>query len=361
VKILVTGAGGFLGVHVVERLAAHGYRDIRCFLRSPDKSARLDAIAARYPNAKLEYVFGNLTSKADCARAVEGVELVFHLAAAKKGAAADMFVNSVVGARNLLDAIGTRKPMRIVLVSSFSVYGVAGLGRGAMVDESTPLEPSPGKRDAYSQTKLRQEQLLRDYAEKLGFELVILRPGVIYGPGGDHFSARVGLSLFGVFLHLGGRNLLPLTYVENCAEAVVVAGMAPQAAGQAYNVHDDDLITSRRYLRLYKRNVEKIRSLWMPYFTLRMISRLVEKYHHWSKGQLPAVFTPYQTASTWGGNHFRNDRLKSIGWKQLIPTETGLRCTFEAFRAEKKKSCGSAVSIARASGPRRRSRRRRSG
>src|SRR3954452_14444866 len=120
-KILVTGAGGFLGHRVVERLAAYGYTDIRCMLRTRGKSVRLDSIAARYPNTRLEYIYANLNGKADCAHVLEGVELVFHLAAAMKGGAADMFMNSVVASRNLLEAIGHRKPMRVVLVSSFGV------------------------------------------------------------------------------------------------------------------------------------------------------------------------------------------------------------------------------------------------
>jgi nucleoside-diphosphate-sugar epimerase len=334
VKILVTGAGGFLGARVVERLAAHGYTDIRCFLRNRAKSERLAVVASRYPQVRIEYLFGNLIAKSDCAKAVEGVDLVFHLAAAMKGAAADMFLNSVAAARNLLDAIGERKPMRVVLVSSFGVYGVAGLRRGSLVDENTPLEPHPEKRDAYSHTKLRQERLFWDYQAKYGFELVVLRAGLIYGPGGGHLSVRVGLNLFGLFLHLGGSNLLPLTYVENCAEAIVVAGTSPQASGQAYNVHDDDLITSRRYLQLYKRHVKKLRSLPVPYFALKILSRLVENYNRWSKGQLPSIFTMYKTASQWGGNRFSNSRLKSTGWRQIVPTSEGLRRTFEAFREE---------------------------
>ena len=335
-KVLVTGAGGFLGHRVVERLAAHGHTDIRCFLRARGKSALLDAVAARYPNTRLEYVYGNLNSRSDCAAALEGVSLVFHLAAAMKGSAADMFLNSVVAARNLLEAIGTRKPMRVVLVSSFGVYGVAGMGRGALLDESAPLEPNPGKRDPYSHTKLRQELLFHEHQKKLGFELVVIRPGVIYGPGGGHFSGRVGLNLFGCFLHLGGSNLLPLTFVENCAEAIVVAGTAPEAAGNVYNIHDDDLPTSRQYLRMYKRQVRKVRSLPVPYFALIFLSRMLERYHSWSRGQLPAIFTPYKTRNMWGGNRFSNARLKSTGWKQLVPTSEGLRRTFEAFRADLK-------------------------
>ena len=106
---------------------------------------------------------------------------------------------------------------RFVLVSSFGVYGVADLPRGHLLDESTPLEPHPERRDLYSQAKLRQEKLFREYEPKLGLDLVVVRPGVIYGPGGNAMSSRVGLDVFGVFLDMGRKNILPLTYVENCA------------------------------------------------------------------------------------------------------------------------------------------------
>ena len=235
-------------------------------------------------------------------RAVDGVELLFHLVAAMKGSPADMFQNSVLTARNLLEAIGDRKPIRIVLVSSFGVYGVAGLGRGAMVDESAPLEPNPGKRDLYSHTKLRQEQLFHEYEEKLGFELVCDPARHNLRTWRRPLSGRVGLNLFGCFLHLGGSNLLPLTYVENCAEAIVVAETCRRtSAGKAYNVHDDDLPTSRQYLRLYKRHVRNVRSVRVPYFGLLILSHMMERYHRWSKGQCRPSSRPIKPPACGGG------------------------------------------------------------
>lgn len=336
-KILVTGGGGFLGSVLIARLLEHGQRDIRILLRSAKRLNQLNSLIARYPGANVELMTGNLSRKADIARAVEGAGVIFHLASAMGGGAADMFLSSVVGSRNLLEVVDKR-PVRIVLVSSFGVYGVAGMPSGALVDENTPLEQHPEKRDLYSHTKLRQEQIFVEYQKKNGFELVIVRPGVIYGPGAaGHFSARVGLSLFGVFLHLGGSNKLPLSYVDNCAEAIAVAGLSDKAAGQVYNIHDDDLPTSRQYLRRYRREVKKIRFIPVPHFALMAISRLVERYYNYSQGQLPAIFTPYKTASMWVGKRFSNAALKSTGWKQLVSTDEGLRRTFASFREAAKK------------------------
>jgi nucleoside-diphosphate-sugar epimerase len=336
-KILVTGAGGFLGVRVVERLLAHGHTDIRCFLRDASKADRLRDVAKSYPNAQVELLSGNLNSKADAADALADVSLVFHLAAGLKGSCPDLFLNSVVASKTLIDALAARKDVpiqktRVVLISSFGVYGVAELKRGARVNEETPTESHPELRDVYSYSKLRQEQLFREYEQKYGFELVVLRAGVIYGPGGGHFSNRVGLQIGPVFFHLGGRNLLPLSYVENCAEAIVIAGTAPGAAGQTFNVHDNDLPTAAAYLRQYRKSVKPIRSLRMPYFVAMILARMLESYHRRSRGQLPAILTRYKVASLWGGNRFSNEKLRSAGWRQLVSTPDAMSRTFEYFR-----------------------------
>lgn len=336
-KILVTGAGGFLGVHVVTRLLEHGYNDLRCFLRDASKAERLREIATAYPAAQLELRSGNLNSKADCAAAVEGVSLIFHLAAGMKGSCADLFLNTVIASRTLLEALEARKDVpvaetRVVLISSFGVYGVAALKRGALVNEDTLMEPHPELRDPYSYSKLRQEQLFREHQLKFGFELVVIRPGAIYGPGGGHFSSRVGLQIGPIFFHLGGRNLLPLSYVENCAEAIVVAGTISGAATQVFNVHDDEMPTAAKYLREYKKHVKRIRSLRLPYFLTRLGGGILEIYHRRSLGQLPAILTRYKIATEWGGNRFSNKKLHTTGWRPLISTPDAMARTFEYFR-----------------------------
>jgi nucleoside-diphosphate-sugar epimerase len=333
-KVLVTGAAGFLGLAVVARLLAHGYTDIRCNIRRRSQISKLEALAKQYPGANLEFCIANLRYPQDATRAADGVQLVFHLAAGLQGAPADLFLDSVAASRNLLDAIGDRQHIRIVLVSSFAVYGLSTLRRGSLLNEDTPLEPHPEWRDNYSHAKLLQEKLFFSYQQRNRFQLVVLRPGVIYGPQGGHFSDRVGLKIGGWQFHVGGGNLLPLTYVQNCAEAVVVAGVHKNSAGKVFNVHDGDLPSSRQYLSAYKEQVTNIRSISVPYLAVQMFSSLLAQYRHFSKGQLPAVLTPYKVANIWARNRFDNSRLRSVGWKQLVPTSEALRITFAAFRAE---------------------------
>ena len=333
--VLVTGANGFLGTSLVERLAEHGVKNIRCFLREGGNQNRLNSIIERYPKAEIELFFGTLSSPEDCQNAVKNIDSLYHLAGTFSGAIADMFFNTVVATKNLFDAaMSENEKMPIIFISSFSVYGVSDLPRGCTVNEETPLEMRSKERDPYSFVKTFQENMVvNDYQKKYGFPLAILRPGVIYGPhGGGVMSGRVGINIGGIFLHLGGRNLIPLSYVDNCAEAVVLAAEHLKEGVDIYNVHDNDLPTSKQYLAAYKKAIGKTRSIRIPYFLLQLISRVVAWYHEYSRGQLPDIFTPYKSAAMWKGNKFDNSKLRSIGWKPLVSTEEGMKRLFEAHR-----------------------------
>ena len=333
-KALATGSHGFLGGALVERLLVHGFERPRCLVRPGSDKRRLDDLAARYPDQPLEIVRGHLGTPDACRALLDEVDVVFHLAAGLSGSAADMWLSSVVASKNLLEALVDRPQVKVVLVSSFGVYGVAGIAKNAVVDETTPVEPLPEKRDICSHSKLRQEQLFIEHQRRHQNPITILRPGVIYGPGGGAMSGRVGLSLPGVFLYLGNDNLLPLSYVDNCAEALVVAAESDRSWGEIYNVHDDELVTAREYLAAYEREVKHLRKLPVPYPLLLLGSHIVERYHRYSKGQLPAIFTPYKTRALWKSQRFDNRKLHGLGWSPIVSTEEGMRRTFAHLRAQ---------------------------
>lgn len=331
--VLITGSNGFLGAALVRRLLERGTRDVRCLVRPGSRHKQVEELVKKHPQLGAQIVVGSLASERDARALLDGVDLIHHVAATVSGAPAEMVLGTVVATRHLLDAaLSMPKVPKVVLVSSFGVYGTANLAKGAVVDEATPTEPDPRSRDTYSYTKLKQEELALDYARNKHLPLVIMRPGVIYGPQGGLMSGRVGIRLPGLFLYLGGDNVLPLSYVDNCAEALSVAADKAKFDGDIYNVHDDDLITCRAFLRRYRREVEPLRVVKLPLPATLALSHAVAWYHRFSKGQLPALFTPYKTKTTWKGTRFSNAKLKELGFRQPVSTEEGLRRTFEALR-----------------------------
>ncbi len=333
-RCLVTGASGFIGVQVVEVLLKQGEANLRCFVRPSSRMKRLQEVIHRYDaENRVDIVAGDLLSRDDCRKAAADTTVVYHLAAGFDKSFAGAFMNSVLTTRNLLEAFReVGRPGRFVNVSSFAVYSNLNLPRGALLDEASPLEDSPQERyDAYAFGKLKQEELVRDYGQKQGVPFVILRPGTVFGPGKRDLTGRIGVDTFGFLLHVGGRNQLPLTYVENCAEAIVLAGLKPGVDGETFNVVDDDLLTSKQFLKAWKRRTGRRFSVRLPYFLAYGLCALWEDWSKRRKGQLPPAFNRRRCAAEWKGNRFTNRKLKErLGWQPRV----GMDEAMEAFLSQ---------------------------
>jgi nucleoside-diphosphate-sugar epimerase len=334
-RILVTGSNGFIGTSVVQILCEYEFKNIRCFVRPSSRLSRLEMVLSRYSGVNLELVKGDLLSRDDCARAADDVAVVLHLAAGMEKSFAGAFMNSVMATRNLLDAfLQHGQPKRFVNVSSFAVYSNLHLKRGAMLDESCPLEDAPQQRcDAYGFAKLKQEELVRQYGHQHKLPYVILRPGAVFGPGKRELSGRVGINTFGFFIHLGGSNCLPLTFVDNCAEAIVLAGLVPGVNGEIFNVVDDKLLTSRQFLRVYRKRTGSF-AVSIPYPIISALCSLWDKYAEWSEYQLPPVFNRRRCSAEWKGNRYSNQKLKDrLGWRPRVGMDKAMEAFLDQFAA----------------------------
>src|SRR5206468_6948179 len=200
------------------------------------------------------------------------------------------------------------------------------------LDESCPVERQPARRsDPYCFAKVKQDEIVTEYGRRFGVPYVIVRPGYVYGRGNEAITGRVGIGTFGVFLHLGGTNTIPFTYVDNCAEAIVLAGLKKGAEGEVFNVVDDDLPSSRRFLRLYKRNVRHFTSIYVPHVVSYTLCWLWEKYSNWSEGQLPPVFNRRTWHAYWRKTRYSNEKVKArLGWAPKVPTTEGLKRYFQS-------------------------------
>jgi nucleoside-diphosphate-sugar epimerase len=317
-------------------LLDRGFRNIRCFVRPSSDRASVQTLSALCRDrARIEVLEGNLLRRDDSAAAAKGVAVIYHLAAGRgEKSYPDAFINSVVTTRNLLEATIQEKCFkRFVNTSSFTVYTNTKKSRRRLLDESCPLEGRSELRgEAYCFAKVKQDEIVTEYGKRFGIPYVTVRPGFVYGPGNEAITGRVGIGTFGLFLHLGGSNTIPLTYVDNCAEAIALAGLKEGIDGEVFNVVDDDLPTSRQFLSLYKGRVRRFRSIYVPHVVSYILSFLWERYSAWSQGQLPPVFNPRRWHANWKKTYYSNAKLKSIGWTPLVPTAEGLRRYFEACR-----------------------------
>src|SRR5207249_2404677 len=189
-----------------------------------------------------------------------------------------------------------------------------------------PVETRPELRgDAYCFAKLKQDEIVTEYGKRFGIPCVTVRPGHVYGPGNEAISGRFGIGTFGVFLHLGGSNAIPFTYVDNCADAIVLAGLKRGTEGEVFNVVDDERPSSRKFLRLYKKHVRWFNSVYVPHFLSYLLCYLWERYSRWSEGQLPPVFNRLRWHAQWKKTNYSNDKLKAwVGWEPRVPTAEAL-------------------------------------
>jgi nucleoside-diphosphate-sugar epimerase len=332
--ILITGANGFIGSKVVEILLEYGFTRLRCLVRSSRNLSELRRIAESSA-AHVEFVEGNLLSHDDCRRASKDVSLILHLAAGTSKSFAGCFMDSVIATRNLLDATLEGNHLRRFLsVSSLAVHSGIQIRRGSLLDETCPVERDHMARfDPYIFGKIKQDEMVMSYGKERGLPYVIVRPGVVYGPGKRALTGRVGIDTFGVYLHLGGSNRLPVIFLDNCAEAIVLAGIVQGIDGEVFIALDDDLPTSREFLRLYKKNVRRFVSICVPYRVFYGLNWLWEKYSKWSEGQLPPAFNRRQCATYYQRQRYSNRKLKErTGWSPRVPFEEASRRYFEFMK-----------------------------
>lgn len=330
--VLITGANGFIGSKLFEILLEYGFKKIRCLVRSSKNLSKLQSIASS-SNAEVEFLQGNLLSRDDCINAARDVAVIYHLAVGSAGKSfPNAFINSVIPTRNLLEACLQNKALkRFVNISSFALYSNQNNPQWRLLDELCPIDEHPELRgDAYGFAKLKQDQIVIDYGKKYSIQYVIVRPSYVYGPGKEAIPGRVGIDTFGIFLHLGGSNKIAITYVDNCAAAIALAGVVKGVDGEVFNIVDDDLPSSRRFLRLYKRDVKRFKSIYIPHALSYLLCYLWEKYSVLSEGQLPPVFSRGEWHAYWKRTRYSNEKIKNLfGWKMKVPTEEGLKRFFE--------------------------------
>lgn len=330
-KVLVTGASGFLGRSVV-RAAVEAGHDVLALVRP---TANVDALA--WPKA-VRIIHGDLRQVGDWAKQIDDIDALIHLAAAPSGDLPTQLSGTVVATENLLGKLRMESLARFVHVSSFSVYDYSAVGTGGTLTEATPLERKPEKRDAYTITKIIQERLVQDACRKAGTHLVVIRPGAIVGPGKDWGFGRVlKLGRWDVVFSPGAT--FPLVYVDDCAAAIVKALSAPVPAGSVFNVVDDQLPTYGQFHRLARRVGANVGSaLYLPWSVVSLIGgtvSLINRVVFAGRAKVPEFLDRTRQRVRWQPMSYSSRAAKEqLGWSPAVSLSQAVERTSRSSSRE---------------------------
>jgi nucleoside-diphosphate-sugar epimerase len=273
-SVLVTGATGFIGGRLAQRLVESGYL-VKLLVRNRDKLAPSLCSAC-------EIVQGDLADFAALVSSVRDVSIIYHCAANVNtwDSWDAYYATNVLGVKNLLNTIETEGPnlSRLVHLSTVDVYGFPA----DPCDEECDLT---GRGFSYGETKLLGESLVTTLGDSLGIPYTILRPTNVIGPG-SQFISRIGDELkSGIMLKVdGGRVNAGMLYVENLIDYMIWAAESPRSLGECYNVRDNYDVSWDEFLSRFRVAIEgRGRLVNLPFFAADAIAGVLEFVNHVSR------------------------------------------------------------------------------
>ena len=324
--VLVTGASGFIGRHLLERLLETDQR-VRILVRSEPTPEVLH-------DPRIEVVLGDLGDPQAVARAVAGTKLVYHLGAAMTGSRADFQRGTEVGTRNVVDAILRDENARLVHVSSLSVLHASRAAASDVITETWPLEPHPTLRGNYTLFKLRAEQIVAAAIRDRGLRAVILRPGQVFGPGAALLTPAVARRLGSRLVVLGDGSVpLPLVYVEDLIDALLAAAERGPFDGTILQIVDDGAtLDQNEFLkRLHNRVPREVVRVPRPL----VYSLALGVQTAFGLLRRPAPLNVYRVRSALSRLRFDSSRARAVlDWKPRIGVDRGLEQFLASEQAE---------------------------
>ena len=265
-RVLVTGASGFTGRRLCERLSREGYA-VRALVRRPKGAGPLQ-------NGRVDVVEGDLLDPASLERAVQGVELVYHMASSfrhMKASAREHFEVNARGTRLLLEAASRAGVRRFVHCSTVGVHGDV---KHPPADERTPSAPG----DAYQASKAEGERRVLQYHREGRLPCVVVRPCGIYGPGDVRFLRLFKAIQGGRFFMIGsGKVYYHLVYIDDLVEGFLLCGTSDAAVGEVFILGDVEPVRVEQLVQLMAQALEvKPPRLRLPYAPVYWVSAMCE-------------------------------------------------------------------------------------
>ena len=238
----MTGGTGFIGGRVVEKLVRECNASVRVMLRNFARALHI----ARYP---IELVYGDMNELGQVTAAADGCDIIVHCAYGSSGDDSIRRSANVVGTKNVLEAAVRAGVKRFVHLSTVQVYGPLSDGD---LDETKPRQYFG---DSYSDSKLDAEKVVLEYFAKYSLPIVILQPTIVYGPNSSIWTTNI-LSSLRKERHIlvdNGEGYCNAVYVDDLADAVLLATVRDEGVGQTFLISGEEPVTWRDFYASYER------------------------------------------------------------------------------------------------------------
>lgn len=307
--ILVLGGAGFIGRELIEQLLTAGH-SVRAMVRG--SSAALNGLRGD----RLDVVRGDIANAADLNRALSGIEFVYDLAHAQ-AKTWDEYKRNVIEPTRLVGELCLAADVkRLIYTGTIDSY-YAG-GKASFITEDTRLDKNICRRNYYARAKAEAEGILVEMHKTAGLPLVILRPGIVIGAGGNPFHWGVGRFSDNICEVWGeGNNKLPFVLVADVASALVRAIEVPGIEGKSYNLIDTPLLTARDYLKdLEQRSGQKLTVIYRPiwkFYASDLVKWVAKVFvRHPDRHRIPS-YDDWESRTQKA--EFKSDRARSeLGW-----------------------------------------------
>lgn len=319
--ILVTGAAGFIGSHLVRELRRRCGRVV-CLVRPGENISRIADLDCRIHT-------GDLLEKSTLVDAVTGVDYIFHLAAVMGGVAPKvLFQVNFEGTKNLVEVCREQGvvPERILFASSVTVMGPSG--KNQLLDESAPCRPL----SVYGKSKLAAEEYLASAENTLPY--TIIRLPVVYGPGSDG-----GMYIFFKLMSKGlqvnvGTLEATVCFVWDVVQGMIAAAGNPRTRGETYILGEEKTYQlGQIYQTIASILGKRYFTLPLPYFVLHVLSFFMEIYSKLTKS-IP-VMTREELTMYLKNHYWRYDTRKAsrdFGFQSRYPFAKGAGITIDWYR-----------------------------
>jgi nucleoside-diphosphate-sugar epimerase len=319
---LVTGASGFIGGRLAERLAVEEGVRVRAMVRNPKKAERLRKLP-------LEVVEADLLDLSSLRKAINGCDLVFHCAALVRetGDRNEFYRTNVQGTENILKVSSDKGIKKFIHFSSVAVYGMNPPDGS---DETTPYQPCG---NLYCDTKIASEKAVWTAHRETGLPVVVIRSTNVYGPYSNAWTVRpIKLINSGQMILInGGNGICNYVYIDNLLDATLVATKRDQSVGQVYLITDGSAVMWKEFFGCYARMAGKPRIRSVPEWLGKAIALCME---------ISSKFTGKPAKITREAIHFltRQARFsiekarREIDFQPRISLEEGMKLTEQWLR-----------------------------